>query len=394
MKNKIVLKRHNFYKKVFSFVCKLYIKPKVKYIYDKFKIKDDNYIIVSNHVTTLDPIYLSLSFNKNIYFVATDEIKNKKLAHKFLNHTFRPILKKKGIVDINCTKEILKTIKEGGSVGIFIEGNRTLSGSLSYINKSIIKLIKKTKKDIICYNIIGGYGADPRWGLEYRKGTIEGRIRKIIKYDEYKLFDDDTLYEMIKENLTIYEFTEDKVYKSDKLAEKAERALYICPICNSINTLQSNGNIIKCTKCNLEVEYAENMSLSSNCKDFTFKNINTWYNYQLDKIKAQDNLIVNYQDEVLCVNSVNQTKTKIFDECILIMTNEYITFKTKEKEKNISLDDILSISLLFKTKLSINTKDGEYRIDGNTIFNGVKYIHAFYQIKKNKGENTDDFYGI
>ena len=39
---------------------------------------------------------------------------------------------------------------------------------------------------IVLFNIHGGFGTEPRWGQNVRKGKMHCEIKKVLTYDEYK----------------------------------------------------------------------------------------------------------------------------------------------------------------------------------------------------------------
>lgn len=74
------------------------MKLKFGYRYEKPKTKElpETYIVLSNHVTDYDPIFVGMSFRKQMYFVASAHITRWGLASKLLKHCFAPIIRYKG----------------------------------------------------------------------------------------------------------------------------------------------------------------------------------------------------------------------------------------------------------------------------------------------------------
>ena len=103
---------------------------------------------------------------------------------KFLVNPIPKVKSKKS--DLAAIKSCIKVARENGTICIFPEGNRTVTGKLGNIDKSIAKLAKSLKLPVILFNIHGGYGTEPRWGQGVRKGKMHCEIKKILTYDEYK----------------------------------------------------------------------------------------------------------------------------------------------------------------------------------------------------------------
>lgn len=399
MSAKIVKKRHKIYKFILSPILKLFLRSKCGYRFKKVKTdKNKNYVIISNHVGTFDPIYLDLSFKFPVYMLATDDIFNKGFISKMINHIAAPIPKKKGMVDITAVKTTLRVINEGGSVGIFVEGNRTFNGRLCTISPSIVKLIRKTNLPLICFNFIGGYGADPRWGLKTRFGKVTGEMKRIIEPNEYSEMNDTELYNTIIQELSVDDFSLPYRYKSLKKAEKLERIFYICPKCKNVSTLVSKKNEIKCIECGLNVKYNEDLSFSSEDKDFHFKYIPEWYQFQIDEIKKYDISGKEkeiYQDHsVILLEVIDNKKNIIIENGVLIMTNKSLIFMNDKKKVEFLLSEIVSMASLMKTKVSLYTIDKTFRFNAGSAFNGLKYVQAFYHIKNKLTGENDEYFGI
>jgi len=82
-----------------------------------------------------------------------------------------------------------------------------------------------------------------------------------------------------------YEWQRKKMipHPGQKLAEGIENVVYVCPFCESINTIESHGNKIKCNHCLKE----GSMDSYGFIKDFKFDNLIDWNQYQ---IKFSDKL--------------------------------------------------------------------------------------------------------
>ena len=78
---------------------------------------------------------------------------------------------------MQAIRDCLRVLKEGGAVGIFPEGNRTLTGAQWEMTDSVAKFVKLSKVPLVLYNIEGGYGSDPRWGVSKRKGKMRGYVK-------------------------------------------------------------------------------------------------------------------------------------------------------------------------------------------------------------------------
>ena len=97
-------------------------------IYGYENIPDGKAVIVSNHFSFLDPIFLIKCAKKDTMFIlAKKELFKKKLASKFLM-SFNGIPIDRDNPGINSIIQVTKALKNGNKVGIFPEGTRNKTG--------------------------------------------------------------------------------------------------------------------------------------------------------------------------------------------------------------------------------------------------------------------------
>ncbi len=391
--NKYVKKRHKFYFSVARPIAWILAK---KYHYTtkpKKMKKGEQYLILANHQGFLDPVFLALSFKAPVYMMATDSMFTTKWYSRLMMHCFAPIKKRKGIADISCIRTAMQIAKEGGNVALFPEANRAWCDFQFYIDKSICKLVRMLNLPVILFNFQGGYGVNPRWSSNIRKGSHKGVIREILTLEQIDSMTNDQLYNYIVEKLKVIDSDSGQLYKSDKKAEYLERQLFVCPECHSVSTLVSSGNTIHCTHCNLQVNYGENLLLTSENKNFHFKKVVDWYKFQQEFVK-------NYQVEpnkVIVQDENVELYDKTTENRILCATGKMSLDSQKIQIDNFSIDlkDITSATAINGTRMILNTEEKSYYVIGNERFNGIKYLLFFNilcpQISKHGG---DKYYGL
>ena len=235
-KEKWVKPRHNFIFRILKFIIWFYVKLGYGYKYEKFKIrKGEKYIILSNHQTTLDPVFVAMSFNKMPYFVTSDMLLHIKYASWWLKYCFNIIPKSKGKSDFGTVKTMLQVLKENGSVGIFPEGNRTFTGSICNIPTAISKFIKSAKVPVVLYNLCGGYGAEPRWSNKKRKGKFYGKIKRVVTVEELQNMSVEEIQQMIEQELNHKELPTEYIVKSCSKTLKSGVCLFLSSSVSNIN---------------------------------------------------------------------------------------------------------------------------------------------------------------
>ena len=173
---------------------------------DKFRPKEKrNYLILANHQTAFDQFFVGLSFKKPLYYIASEDLFSNGWVSKLITYLVAPIPFKKSAGDVGAVKNCYNVVKEGGSIVLFPEGNRTYSGKTEYIKDSVVGLVKILKLPIVFYRIEGGYGIQPRWSDVIRKGKMHAYVAKVMEPEEYKNMTDEELFSCIKEQLFVDE---------------------------------------------------------------------------------------------------------------------------------------------------------------------------------------------
>ena len=135
--------------------------------------------------------------------------------------------------------------------------------------------------------------------------------------------------------------------------------------------------------------------LTSENKEFKFKTVADWYNYQIDYVKKEefdDNII--YQDDILL------SMPRLFKSRKKIGKGKFIAYKDrfevelKNNKKVFEFDNIEAVTLLGKKKMNIYYNNETYQVFGDKKLNLLKYMHLHYIIK-NKGKEDDyEFLGL
>lgn len=388
-----VKKRHQIFHTILKPLVKLFLHIYFNIRLAKYKLKKgENILVLSNHQTDFDPIFISACYNKPFYMVATDSVFSNKVGSALLNYLFAPIPKKKGISDPSCIKTIMKVAKEKGNICIFIEGNRTFAEFQYHIDESVSKLIKVLKMPLVLMNISGGTGVSPRFANKKRRGLINVKTIKRLEYEEYKNYSDEKLLEIIKDNLKVYDSQSNKIFKSKKRAEYLERMLFVCPICKKTQTLYSKNEYLCCSSCNLKVEFTENLHLKSENENFEFNILNDWYQYQkkwcLNTSYMGDDLIFNDKEVKLFITQVNKPRKKIVKGTLKLTASELI-FDDKIK---FDIKDIVIASVLSGRKFNFSTDKENYLVIGNKRFNPLKYVLMFNKLPTHMNEKQLDKY--
>ncbi len=391
---KWVRARHTFITRLAKLV--LYPSVKIKYGAKIKKCKEKRQrIILANHQTGFDQFFVAYGYRAPIYYLASEDIFSLGFLSKMLKYAVNPIPIKKQATDIRAVMNCIKVAKEGGSIAIFPEGNRTFSGTTEYMSPAIVKLVKSIKLPISFFRIEGGYGVHPRWSDKVRKGKINCYTSKTIEPKEYLKLTDDELFELIKKELYVDEREPCAEYKSKRQAEYLERAIYVCPYCG-LSKLESDKNYIECKNCGRKIEYLSNKKLKGVGFDFKFKSVKDWYDYQSKFIAKFP--VYEYFSKPIFTDKASLFEVELYKNKGLINDKtELISYGNRFEISSLSLsfDEISAVSVLGKNKLNIYYKDKVYQIISGERFNAIKCVNLYYRYKNYlKGENYGGFIGL
>ena len=149
--------------------------------------KDNNYLAVGNHISTLDPILICNILPNPVAFMAKKEL--------FYHPLLRWQLDWLGAFAVDREHVGLSTIKTAKSIketkrwvlGLFPQGTREKAGEIHNIMRGFVGLAKATQCNILPIGIVG---TDNKKVIPFT-GKIKVKIGKVIELDE----DTDKMYE-------------------------------------------------------------------------------------------------------------------------------------------------------------------------------------------------------
>jgi len=123
----------------------------------KFKEQGDRpYLVLYNHQTAFDQFFVGMAFKGPVYYVASEDIFSMGRVSDILRYVVAPIPIKKQTNDARAVITCARVAKEGGTIAIAPEGNRTYSGVTEYIKPSIVSLVRFLRLPVAFYKIEGG----------------------------------------------------------------------------------------------------------------------------------------------------------------------------------------------------------------------------------------------
>ena len=388
-------KRHRIAWAIFRPFIGLYARLKYGVRAERFR-EPGPYLILYNHQTPFDQFFVMMSFPGAIYYLATEDIFSVGWPAKLMSWLVAPIPIRKQSTDTRAIRTMIKVAREGGTVCLAPEGNRTFSGKTEYMRPTVAPLAKKLGLPIALYRIEGGYGVEPRWSDRVRRGPLHAGVSRVITPEEYSGMSNEALFDAIRQELYVNEAKADAVYRSNRRAEYLERALYVCPYCG-LTVFRSEGNEIQCQRCDRWVHYAPDKRLEGVNFEFPFDFVNDWYEYQKDYVNHLD--LTQHTDSPMFRDRASisrvipyQRKERLRKDAALELYGDRIVI---DGDWTLPFDEIDGASVMGRNKLNLHYQGETYQFKGSKRFNALKYINLIYRFRNMaKGDKHGEFLGL
>lgn len=362
---------------------------------EEFKEQGDRpFLIIMNHQTAFDQFFVSIMFNRPVYYVASEDIFSLGWLSDALRYLVAPIPIKKQTLDLQAVKNCIKVAREGGTIALAPEGNRTFHGRTLYMKPGIASLVKKLGLPLAVFRIDGGYGIHPRWSDVVRRGHMRCYISRVIEPEEYADMTGDELFQIIKQELWADEGRVTGQFHHKKNAEFLERAMYVCPFCG-LSTFESHDDIITCKTCGRQIRHLPTKELQGIGFDFPHRFVADWYDAQSDFINRLDLTVLTEEpvyEETARLSRVIPYKNKqlLTKKATVRLYGDRITVD----DRTFHFDDTSAVVVLGKNKLNIYAGKELFQLKGSKRFNALKYVHFFHRYQNIKGGKNDEFLGL
>lgn len=385
-KKRWIKTRHGIVRNILYPTLGLYSRLKYGLKLEKFAEQEKRpYLILYNHQTAFDQFFVGMAFKGPLYYLASEDIFSNGFSSKLIEYLVAPIPIKKQTTDIRAILNCMRVSKEGGSIAIAPEGNRTYSGRTEYMSPAIASLARKLGVPVALFRIEGGYGVHPRWADDVRKGKMRAYVSRVISPEEYADMTDNELFAEIKSGLYVNEAVADAEFKHKRLAEYLERAIYVCPECG-LSEFESKGDIITCKKCSRQVRYLPTKELEGVGFDFPFRFVLEWYDYQASFMNSLD--VLGYTDSPIYSDVVdlytvipNKKKEPLAMGASVELYGDRLVLKYDTDEILCSFSETDAVTVLGRNKLNIYHGGKIYQIKPGKRFCALKYVHTYNRYK-------------
>ena len=214
-------------------------------------------LILCNHPSMLDPLFLGLASKKQFYFLSAESVFQRGLRSWLMAKLLGPLVRQKGAVAAGAVIQMLRMFRLGYSMCLFPEGINTGNGRMCPIMPSTAKLVKTCKATLVTYRLEGAYLQRPKWAVYRRKGPIYGRAAGVYTPEELADMSVSQIAKILERDLYFNDYAWQKERKipypcRKGQAEGLENYLYLCPSCRGVGTLHGAGEQLTCA-CGLRV---------------------------------------------------------------------------------------------------------------------------------------------
>lgn len=379
------LQRHRLVYKILVPPIALWAKLKFNYQYDSLKDVEGPFLLLPTHNLELDPIIVGVAAKKQLYFVASEHLSRKGFITKLLNYFLQPIYHQKGRAGAHTVKAILKTLRNGDSVCLFPEGNRSFNGLTCPIPPATGKMARRSGAKLVTYRFDGQYLTHPRWATTLRRGKLRGKIVHIYTPEELQAMTDEEVNEAIVRDLSVdtYEVQSQEMipFKGKKLAFGMESTIFTCPKCGKIGGLHTDDTHLFCD-CGYRANYDVYGYLTeADGTRYTVTGLD-----QMQKEKLAD-LLEHAGEEALFSDTVLLQDINDQHELVSEKNGEMSAYADRLEicGTAIPYSDMLGMTIYSRNVLVIHTLSDSrhYEVRSNIGFSALKYLYL-YNLKKSE----------
>lgn len=243
--------------------------------------KDGPLLVLASHQGMLDfvPVALALP-GRRVRFVITERFLRGGLLSRFLRW-MAVIPKTQFQADPRCISQMLRTLRAGGTVGLFPAGQTSMCGVPGEISPVITKLVKKAGANVVAVRLHGSFFAKARFIRGIHRCPIHADVKLLFTPEQLKTATEEEIYDAIYSNIYYDEFAWQEAnqikVRSKKRADGYDKVLFACPNCASLYTICSEENTVHCTACGVEANLGENMRLYWQDDMQLPDNLRDWY---------------------------------------------------------------------------------------------------------------------
>ena len=346
-------------------------------------------LIVSNHVSSLDPLLVLPSLkHKHAYFVASEHLFRQGWITRLMKWGAAPISRRKASSGIDTVKACLQHLRAGHSICLFAEGETSWNGRSIPVFPATGKLAQRSGATLITYRLEGVYLSNPRWGKGLRRGRVYGHTVKIYSPEQLKAMTPQEIDAAINRDIGEDAWERQKespaAYRGYRRAEGLEKALYLCPECGKVSTLSTINDLLFCT-CGYKTVYTPEGFFDP---PVPFENIAQWDDWQQERFRQwqppADTLLFSDEDLELSKITPDHGEIPIAEKSELKQYSD----RLECGGMRFSLSEMSNMAMVRTRMLLFSWQNEYYQIRTRTGVNLRKYLTFFQTRTQPDAEET------
>jgi 1-acyl-sn-glycerol-3-phosphate acyltransferase len=135
------------------------------------------FLVIANHQSFLDPILVQAVCPRIVHAMAKSTQFGSPLYRGLMSQLFVfPV--RRFEVDPQAVRQVLRRLKAGNGVVVYIEGERSWDGQLQPPRLGTVRLALKAGVPIVPVRIDGSYDAWPRWDRKIQRSRVRIEFRE------------------------------------------------------------------------------------------------------------------------------------------------------------------------------------------------------------------------
>ena len=201
-------------------------------------------ILVANHASYLDPVYVGAVTWRRIHYLTTAEAYRSGMASRLVRR-FANVPARRYRPDVVACREMVRLLAQGELVGVFPETERSPLGDYRGADPQVARLLARLPVPVIPIGLEGSYDSGPRWSDRVRRRRVRVRVGTPL------VWDGGTPERIVDTALTsLFGKDGERVSLGGLPRSRLERVLWRCPRCLA-EPWDAAG--LACTPCGLRL---------------------------------------------------------------------------------------------------------------------------------------------
>lgn len=347
------------------------------------------FLLLGDHVSYLDPFVIALGLLRPVRWIAADGNFRNPVMGFLMKVIAGAVAKTKNHSDMESLNQMRHIAQTGGIIGLFPEGEMSWDGVSGSMVQGTDKLVRFLKIPVVYCHMEGVYLSRPRWSRAARPRPVTLRFDQIIRQDEIEGMRLGQIRDRIQQAISYNEETlqqkNPQILRSEKRAEGLERVLFTCRNCESINTLVSAGNELKCRECGKTWSVDKLGLLQGEGNKGGCHGWNLWQQRRLAALVESGSFKADEpfwcDESILLYRGRPKKKASLILEGRACFYPDRLSFKGREgQEEEFLLKDITGLNTFKACYVEFLYRKMQYRIDFSSFHSSGEKWSVLYKI--------------